>query len=292
MPIPTFLLIGNGFIAPRHLAAIKHVGGLVLEHIDEHPDLERWRSVIKNSRADYVVILTPNYLHFEMCRLAAETGKKVLCEKPLCIRSEDVRTLSRYPDIFTVLQLRHHPLVQKIKEKIASSAAAGDLLAMTAEDSSLRGVPRSGTTKQSFQRDIQINISVFRDRDYYSSWKGDKTKSGGLLFNLGIHYFDLLIHLFGAPAAISAITNNEKTATGVLESGNYTCHWKISSEAERDKQQRSFIIDGANYNFSSQDNLSYEDLHKKVYEDLVNGVGASPIDVLPATILVERLYGI
>ena len=262
---PTFLLIGDGFIAPRHKNAIEHIGGKITDIVTDNPDPNGWKKAIADSTAEYVVVLTPNYLHFPMCQWAAEHNKKVLCEKPLCIKSEDIQTLNAHPNIFAVLQLRHHPLVNVITNGKQSSS----------------------------KKDIHINISVYRDLNYYSSWKGDGQKSGGLLFNLGIHYFDLLIHLFGSPTKIttSENINNERTASGVLENNNYICHWKISSEAERDKQQRTFTINGVDYNFSSQDNLSYEDLHKKVYEDLIAGRGVRPQDCLASTLLIEKIYG-
>lgn len=164
--------------------------------------------------------------------------------------------------MFTVLQLRHHPLVKKLEREINPE-----------ED-----------------HEITININVYRDPKYYSGWKGDKNRSGGILFNLGSHYFDLLVHLFGIPEKILAVEGTEKTMEGILEGKNFLCNWRISTGATQKDQQRIFQIDRQNYNFSSKDNLSYENLHRSVYEDFIQGKGVTPSEALPSTSLIENIY--
>ena len=257
-----FLLIGNGFIALRHKEAIRDIGGEITEVFGLEKGENYWKEAIKNTNADCVVFLTPNDLHFEMAKMAAEQGKIVLCEKPLVIKSEQVEILAKYPDIFTVLQLRHHPLVKEIKSGI----------------------------KKDENYELEIDISIHRDENYYQSWKGQKEKSGGILFNLGIHYFDLLLYLFGEPKEVLTFSLNDKTARGLVKGENYICNWQLSTDEIRKNQRRVFKINKENYNFSSKDNLSYENLHKFVYQDLLKRKGILPKEVLKSIKLVESIY--
>lgn len=252
-----FLLIGNGFIAPRHIDAIKEIKGEITDIID----IDRsWQDAVKNTNADCVVILTPNDLHFEMAKLAAECQKIVLCEKPLTIDSKQAEILSKYPNIFNVLQLRHHPDIKKIKKTIKET------------------------------NNIEMDISVYRDENYYKIWKGQKERSGGVLFNLGIHYFDLLLYLFGEPEKTIIHNLDDKTGTGIIEGKNYLCRFRISTDEKKENQRRIFRINGIDYNFSSKDNLSYEDFHKFVYEDLLKNKGVVPLEAVKSIKLVENLY--
>jgi len=259
-----FLLIGNGFIVPVHKEAIKSIGGEIIDIIDKNQGEEKWKEEVKKTDADCIVILTPNDLHFKMAKFSAESGKIVLCEKPLVIKSEHARILAEKPNIYTVLQLRHHPLVKKLKSEIR-------------KDKNYK---------------IEMDISVYRDEKYYKSWKGIEERSGGLLFNLGIHYFDLLLYLFGKEKKVTTLTLSEKTGTGIIGGNNYMCSWRVSTDERRDNQRRIFKINNVNYNFSSQDNLSYANLHKFIYQDLLKGRGITPQEVLRSIELVEKLYAV
>jgi UDP-N-acetyl-2-amino-2-deoxyglucuronate dehydrogenase len=265
-----FLLVGNGFISSKHKEAIKMVGGEIIDVVEEKND---WRKAIKNTDADCVVILTPNDLHFEMAKAAAEAGKIVLCEKPLTIKSEDAKELEKYKNIFVVLQLRRHPLIEQIKKEIEN------------------------------RKDNKIKIDIcFKRDDYYArSWKGDKNRSGGFLFNVGIHYFDLLIYLFGEPKSILVEKIDEKIvngltkaeANGILNGDNYYCKWSMHINKEESGKiisKREFIINGKGYNFSSKDNLSEENLHHFVYQDLLNKKGVRPEEALKSIKLLEKIY--
>lgn len=258
----TFSIIGTGFIFPAHAEAIRSVGGKIRDVVNTSRGEHAWRDVMKTTDADCVVILTPNDLHFEMATAAADAGKIVLCEKPLAIKSEDAKILAAKPNIFTVLQLRHHPMVKKLKSEINNNET----------------------------HDIEMDISVYRDPHYYKIWKGMKERSGGVLFNLGIHYFDLLLYLFGEPKELATLTLDAKTGTGTIKGKNYSCRWRISTNERRDNQRRTFKINGVDHNFSSKDNLSYENLHRHVYEDLLNGTGTLPSEALKSIELVEKLY--
>ena len=253
-----FAIIGKGFIYNLHAEAITKIGGEIVDIVDESGGPDAWKEMVKKTEADCVVILAPNHLHFEMAKFSAENGKMVLCEKPLALKSEEARILSQYPNIFTVYQLRYHPFTNKLKSEIKE--------------------------KENYK--VEINVSVHRDEDYWKSWKGVQDKSGGIIFNLGIHYFDLLLYLFGEPTEVSTKLLIHKTAEGKISGKNYSCNWRISAEAPKDNQYRLFKINGVNYDFSSGENL-----HTFVYQDLLEGKGITPKESLKSIELIERIYG-
>ena len=253
-----FAIIGKGFIYNLHAQAIAKIGGEIVDVADGSQGPDAWKETVKKTKADCIVILAPNNLHFEMARFSAQCGKTVLCEKPLTIKSKDARVLAEYPNIFTICQLRYHSLAKKIK-----SEAEKD---------------------KNWQ--IEMDVSVHRDEDYWKSWKGTQEGSGGILFNLGIHYFDLLLYLFGEASEISTKFLTDKKGEGKISGENYSCNWKISAEEPKDSQRRLFKINGVNYDFSSKENL-----HFYVYEDLLKGKGITPKEALASIELVEKIYG-
>jgi len=257
-----FSLIGSGFIMPRHAEAIYHVGGKIIDVVNTAHGNDEWMRAVENPDADCIVVLTPNDLHFPIAEAAASRGKIVLCEKPLSLTADHVMRLAGMENVFSVLQLRHHPLVETL---------------------------RAGMREGDFYG-IRMDISVYRDPGYYEGWKGNKARSGGILFNLGSHYFDLLLHLFGAPEQIIGTSGNDREMAGTIIGTNWACDWHLSTDTRRDEQRRVFTVNDVPYNFSSQDNLSYENLHRKVYEDLVQGKGVRPGDVLACTELISSLY--
>ncbi len=258
-----FSLIGSGFIMPRHAEAIEALGGKIVDVVNTAYGEDHWKAgVMDNPKTDCIVILGPNDLHVPMAHLAAENGKLVLCEKPLGISAESVRTLAEFDKIFTVMQLRHHPLTQELREQVAAG----------------------GTFE------IDMNISVYRDEKYFTTWKGDNARSGGPLYNIGIHYFDLLQHVFGIPTKVATTELNDMMGRGVIEGDRYRCTWSVGIYRDRANQQRRFLVNGKDYNFSSKDNLSYENLHRIVYRDLLEGRGVRPLETLPSVELVDSLY--
>lgn len=269
-----FLIVGNGFIAAKHKEAIKEINGEIVGTIDKDQGENKWQEEILKTGADCVVVLTPNDLHFPISKFALENNKIVLCEKPMTINSRDAEKLIKYKDIFGVLQLRYHPLVLKIKEEI----------------------------KNITDNKIKIDICFKRDDYYAKSWKGDKKRSGGFLFNVGIHYFDLLIYLFGEPKEIKVEKIEEKIidgltiaeAKGTLRGDNYYCEWAMHINKKENGNivsKREFIINGKEYNFSSKDNLAEENLHYFVYRDLLNKKGITPKEALKSVKLLEKIYG-
>ena len=256
-----FSIIGTGFILPAHVQAIRDVGGEIIDIVNNCRGEDYWKQIIQSTRADCIVVLTPNYLHKEITLEAVKNGKIVLCEKPLVLNSKDCEELIGKGKIFSVLQLRHHPLLKDIRADIKETGNV-----------------------------INMDISVYRDQKYYEGWKGQKEKSGGVLFNLGIHYFDLLLYLFGDATEIKTEYLDEKTGRGTIKGLNYICNWHVSTDAKKDNQKRIFEINGTDYNFSSKDNLSFENLHRFVYEDLLKGGGVDPEQALKSIKLVEKAY--
>ncbi len=252
-----FAFIGKGFIFEKHAQAIQNIGGEIVDIVDKSQGEEAWKEMVKNTEAGCIVILAPNNLHFEMAKFAAENGKMVLCEKPLTLSSAEAKILTQKPNIFTVCQLRHHPLVKKLKSEISKDK----------------------------KYEIEIDISVHRDEDYWKGWKGNPEKSGGILFNLGIHYFDLLLYSFGEPTRVLTSSLTQKVGEGIIEGENYKCEWRISGEEPKETQRRTFKINGTLFDFSSKENL-----HVYVYQDLLNKKGVTPEDALPSIELIEKIY--
>jgi UDP-N-acetyl-2-amino-2-deoxyglucuronate dehydrogenase len=252
-----FAVIGKGFIYNLHAQAIAKIGGEIVDVVDESNGPDAWKEMVKNTEADCIVILTPNNLHFEMAKFSAENGKIVLCEKPLSIKSADVKILAQFPNIFTVTQLIYHPLVRKLKSEI----------------------------KNEKRNEVEMDVSVHRDEDYYKSWKGQKEITGGIIFNIGIHYFDLLLYLFGQPVKISTDLIEDRKAVGLIEGKNYICNWKLSTEEPKKTQRRIFKINGVNYDLSSKENL-----HVYVYKDILDKKGITPEEALKSIELIEKIY--
>jgi len=260
-----YAIIGTGFIFRKHLQAIQETGGTVVDVCDiTHGRGEEWKKIVKNPEADCVVILAPNYLHCPIAMAAADEGKLVLVEKPLALKSGDVEELAKRKNIFVVQQLRYHPEVKRLEKEISKDKSY----------------------------EIKMDISVYRDNHYFNGWKGDIEKSGGPLFTLGVHYFELLLHLFGPALEAKMDHFDGKTGEGTIKGANYDCRWRVSVGAKIDEPwKREFIIDGEAINLSSKENLAEENLHQFVYRDLENKQGVVPLDVLPVIRLIEKLYG-
>ena len=255
-------IIGLGFISGRHIKSIYEIGDELILTCDNDPSKGAtfldWREMMKDERwkeITHIAVCAPNYLHFEMCK--AMEDKIVLCEKPLALSSGDVKKLNA----FTVLQLRHHPDVKWLKFRAPSLNI------------------RSG----------ELVVKVKRDPSYWSGWKGDEEKSGGILFNLGIHYFDLLIYLFGEDYQIIRSVYSPKKAQGAIMFGKTLIEYHLEIMDNDKDQDRKLVFDGLNISLSKQDNLSFEDLHRLVYEDLKRGKGVTVKDALPSIELVEKL---
>lgn len=252
-----FAIIGKGFIYERHKKAIEDLGHEIYLtcDIDQalQPDFIDWQEMMKSERfkeVDAVVICGPNYLHAPMARKALRLGKKVLCEKPLSING-----FSGLDGVCSVLQLRYHPALQGLRAS-----------------------------------EVYVEAKMYRDENYWNGWKGNKKKSGGVLYNLGVHYIDLLIFLLGKPMEVLGAAVNDKVASGFVSfEGGGIGKFHIEIVDNRESQGRKIMVDGDEINLSNKDNLSYEDLHKKVYEEFIAGRGIGLSEAKKSINLIKKI---
>lgn len=273
---PRFAIIGLGFIFDRHLAAIEHVGGKLTVACDVDPskaekldssvkfysNLDEFLASPEFKEVDYVGICTPNFTHKDLAIACMRQGKTVICEKPLILKESDIDELEAVEQetgkrVFTVLQLRQSPALQKLRYELKNSGTA---------------------------HFASIDLNMHRGEFYWEGWKGDNDRSGGLIFNIGVHYFDLLCWLFGDVTETHAQIEDKK-AHGVVKFGDVQCSWSIDLTAPKDNQKRNLTINNERINLTRM----LESLHNPVYELLLKGEGTSLKDVRPVTRLCETL---
>jgi UDP-N-acetyl-2-amino-2-deoxyglucuronate dehydrogenase len=296
--MPNFALIGAaGFVAPRHMQAIHNNDGRLVAAVDPHdsvgildryfPDcrffteverfdrhLEKLRRRPDDERVSWVSVCSPNYLHDAHIRLALRVGAHALCEKPLTINPwnlEQLMELEQEYDqkVYTVLQLRVHPALKALRERLVAQ----------------RGQRR---------HQVQLTYMTRRGAWYLYSWKGDESRSGGLAMNIGVHFFDLLLWLFG-PVQSSVVHAQAPTRTaGALTLQHADVQWMLSIDAndlpaatrEAGKPAfRSLTIDGDEVEFSDV----FGDLHTDVYRETLAGRGFTLADAQPSIQLVHQI---
>jgi UDP-N-acetyl-2-amino-2-deoxyglucuronate dehydrogenase len=293
-----FAILGvAGYIAPRHLDAIAAAGHRLVAAADPcdsvglldrySPDVEFFRQSEElesflhqrrrgsaAGRVDYVSICSPTDLHEAHLRLALGAGADALCEKPLVVDARSLDSLEELERvtgrrIFTVLQLRLHPTLLALRQRIADGAAAA-----TAE--------------------VELTYVTPRGRWYEVSWKGSEERSGGIVLNIGIHCLDLLIWLFGAVRRSEVHLREERRAAGFLELERATVRWFLSIAREDlpataglagMTAHRTMAVDGSEIDFSA----GFGDLHRKVYEATLAGAGAGIADARPALELAHAI---
>ncbi len=290
-----YALIGAaGYIAPRHMKAIKETGGDLVAAldtsdsvgvIDSHfPDarffteFERFdRHIDKISRQgnglDYVSICSPNYLHDAHCRFGLRAGADVICEKPLVLNPWNLDGLAEMErhtgkKVYNILQLRLHDAIIKLKEKIDN-------------------------TPKDHIFDVDLTYITSRGGWYHVSWKGDQTKSGGIATNIGVHFYDMLAFVFGSLKSSVVHLRSEKHSAGYLEFERARVRWFLSVDRhdlpshtpEGQTTYRSITVDGHEVEFSG----GFTDLHSLSYQDILNGGGFGIEDVRPAIELVSTI---
>lgn len=268
-----FAVIGLGFIAKRHIDSLRSLGGelvmacdtdrnkfgygvMCTQHYEFMTALPGWKDV------ETVVICTPNDTHVEMTKWALRHGKKVICEKPFAISTESLESV-KDEGVSVVMQLRHHP---KMKE----------LLAMDLSE----------------VKDAHLYVRVKRGEDYWKGWKGDQKRSGGILFNLGVHYLDAITRLFGSEYEIVESTVGDRQAFSVVRFPKLKNPLRMTfSITDTDEgQDRFLMLDDVKYRFSDKDNLSFEDLHTEVYKEHLERRGVRPSELKELTKFIEELY--
>lgn len=291
-----FCLTGvAGYVAPNHLRAIKDTGNHLLAAIDKHdsvgildsyfPDasffteferfdrfLEKQR-LAKNGKAiDYFSICSPNYLHDAHCRLALRVGADAICEKPLVIKPWNLDQLSELEQIYgkrvyTVLQLRYHPEVRRLRQLAESSSR---------------------------KHDVALTYITRRGKWYDYSWKGDQKRSGGLAMNIGIHFFDFLTWIFGRPTRCTVHLNDKHRGAGVIELERARVRWFLSiCENDLPKhvlQQNGYAYRSLNIDEEEIDlSNGFADLHTEVYREVLAGGGFGIEDARPSIELVHQI---
>lgn len=291
-----FVLIGAaGYIAPRHMKAMKATGNNLLAAydpydgigiIDSHfpqahffTEFERFDRYIEKikragTKVDYVSICSPNYLHDAHIRYGLRIGADVICEKPIVLNSWNLEALieleQEYKNkVYTILQLRHHPVILELKETIDN-----------------------GLINKIYSIDLRYITS--RGNWYFTSWKGNEEKSGGIASNIGVHFFDMLQWIFGPMKESEVSTKTKDTIAGTLLLQKARVNWYLSINADnlpqqiKDKGQTTFrnlSIEGKEIEFSK----GFADLHSVSYENILNGKGYGLNDAKDALLIVSAI---
>jgi len=280
-----FALIGAaGYIAPRHMKAIKETGGMLVAALDpmdsvgiidsyfpsadffiEPERFDRHLDKLRRSgdgKVNYVSICSPNYLHDAHIRMALRNNANAICEKPLVLNPWNLDGLQEIEaetgkKIFNILQLRQHPAIINLKNKIDN-------------------LPKDKI------HDIDLTYITSRGKWYHYSWKGNLSKSGGVVTNIGIHFFDMLSWIFGDVVSNSLHLLNPEKASGLLQLKNANVRWYLSIDKQDLPKQaiqnnqptyRSITVDGEEIEFSG----GFTDLHTESYRNILldNGYGIS-----------------
>lgn len=276
----SFALVGAaGYIAPRHMKAIKETGNKMVCALDKFDSVgiidnyfpesdffteyERFDRHIDKLRRigqkiDYVSICSPNYLHDSHIRFALRQQADVVCEKPLVLNPWNIDALQQIENetgknIYTILQLRLHPAIIELKKKI-----------------------EEGPSDKIY--DIDLTYITSRGKWYFYSWKGDISKSGGIATNIGVHFFDMLIWIFGQVKVNVVNIIEENKAAGFLQLEKARIRWFLSIDSNalpaniKETGQRTFrsiTVDGKEIEFSG----GFTDLHTRSYKEIIDGKG-------------------
>lgn len=276
----TFALVGAaGFVAPRHMKAIKETGNTLVaaldlndsvgvidshfpnadfftefERFDRHVDMLRR----KGSGVDFVSICSPNYLHDAHMRFALRNQAHAICEKPLVLNPWNIDGLAEIEretgkQVYNIFQLRMHPSIQALRDKVATAPA--DTIF-----------------------DVDLTYLTSRGHWYDVSWKGDINKSGGIATNIGVHFYDMLQWVFGPLKRSVVHVHRPDVAAGYLEYKQARVRWFLSINADYLPEQavaegmrtyRSITIGDEELEFSG----GFTDLHTASYQDILGGGG-------------------
>ena len=279
-----FALIGAaGYIAPRHMKAIKETGNNLVAALDPYDgigimdsyfpqasfftEFERFDRFVDKwhreheKRIEYIGITSPNYLHDSHIRFALKSGADAICEKPLVLNPHNIDQLKIIEaetgkKVYNILQLRLHPSILALKERIAK-----ELL-----------------ENPNKVYDIDLTYLTSRGKWYFISWKGNQEKSGGIASNIGVHFYDMLCWIFGDVEENIVHIKTADTNAGYFKLKNATVRWFLSvnydyiPEDVKEKgirTYRSITVDGDEIEFSG----GFTDLHTKSYEHILSGGG-------------------
>ena len=278
-----FTLIGAaGYIAPRHMKAIKDTNNNLVAALDKFDsvgiidsyfpeadfftEFERFDRHIdklrrKDKKIDFVSITTPNYLHDSHIRWALRSGADAICEKPLVLNPWNIDALEEIEKesgkkVYNILQLRLHPSIIALKEKV---------------EKELKVNPNK-------VYDIDLTYLTSRGKWYFISWKGDEKKSGGIATNIGVHFYDMLSWIFGEVEENIVHVKTEYANAGFLKLKHANVRWFLSViydyipdeiKAKEQRTYRSITVDGEEIEFSG----GFTELHTRSYEEILKGNG-------------------
>ncbi len=279
-----FALIGaSGYIAPRHMKAIKETGNELIAALDPYDgigimdshfpqasfftEFERFDRFIdkyhreNDKKIDYIAITTPNYLHDAHIRFALKSGCDAICEKPLVLNPHNIDQLKIIEQetgkrVNNILQLRLHPSIIALKEKVQKE---------------LEQNPNK-------IYDIDLTYLTSRGKWYFVSWKGDEAKSGGIASNIGVHFYDMLAWIFGEVKENIVHLKQPDANAGLLRLKNANVRWFLSVnydyipeevKAQGQTTFRSITVEGEEIEFSG----GFKDLHTRSYEEILAGNG-------------------
>lgn len=279
-----FALIGaSGYIAPRHMKAIKDTGNDLVCALDKNDsvgiidsyfpnasfftEFERFDRFVdkwhreKDKKIDYVAIATPNYLHDAHIRFALRNGAHAICEKPLVLNPHNIDQLQIIEEesgkkVYTILQLRLHESIIALKEKISKELEINPNKVY----------------------DIDLTYLTSRGKWYFTSWKGDESKSGGIATNIGVHFFDMLSWIFGAVEENIVHVKHADANAGYMKLKNARVRWFLSVnfdyipddvKASGKRTYRSITVDGKAFEFSE----GFTELHTISYKHILEGGG-------------------
>ncbi len=291
-----FALIGAaGYIAPRHLKAIKDTNNNLIAALDKFDsvgimdsyfpnadffvEFERFDRHIeklkrKGTMLDYVSICTPNYLHDSHIRMALRSGADAICEKPLVLNPWNVDALADIEKesgqkIYTILQLRLHPSIIALKQKIVNG-------------------PKDKVY------DVDLTYITSRGNWYDISWKGEEAKSGGIATNIGVHFYDMLSWIFGKVTANQVHLREKNKAAGYLEFNQARVRWFLSIDENdlpidiRKKNQRTYrsiTVNNEELEFST----GFTELHTQSYQEILKGNGFGLLDAKQSINIVHNI---
>ncbi|MDR0368767.1 MAG: Gfo/Idh/MocA family oxidoreductase, partial [Bacteroidales bacterium] len=277
-----FALLGlAGYVSPRHLKAIKETGNHLAVALDKNDTVgiidsyfpqadfftepERFERHIykvqhdpQKTPIDYFSICTPNYLHDAHIRMALRNNAHAICEKPLVLNPWNLDALEKLEKetdkrIYNILQLRYHPAILALKDKIDRD-----------------------TSEKIY--DVDLTYITSRGKWYHYSWKGDEEKSGGLVTNIGIHFFDMLTYIFGEVNTNRVYHRNASWVSGFLQLRRARVRWFLSIDSDYLPREtkakglstyRSITVEGQALDFSS----GFTDLHTLTYQHILDGKG-------------------
>lgn len=272
-----FALIGAaGYIAPRHFKAIKDTKNILIAACDVSdsvgildsyfPECEfftesaRFERYLWKHKVDYLVVCTPNWIHDTHVKMGFNAEADVICEKPLVVNTWNIDQLEKAEEksgrkVFTIQQLRKHPALKEVKQT-------------------------SNLDKRGFN-EIKVIWHTPRGKWYDISWKGNEQKSGGLLYNIGVHLFDSLLYLYGNHYKTTVIKNESRHAKGTTWFNKSQVHWDIGVNGEMKKQ------------FEIGDKVieikGFEDLHTLCYRDILDGRGCTIKDIRPTIECLSKI---